>query len=316
MPRVSVLLPVHNAAPWLRASIRSLSRQRFRDFEIVAVDDGSTDSSPALLEELAEHESRLRVLHRPHAGLPTALQTAWSQAQGEYLMRHDADDLSLRDRMEAQVRHLDSHPEDGVVGCRVRLFPDHAHGIGMQRWVRWHDALLTDETMRHERLIDSPLCHGTAMLRQTALTRVQGWRECGWAEDMDLWVRMFDAGVRLAKLPRRLYAWRQHPTSSTRVDPRYSRAHFTALKHDAIARWLGTQRATLIGSGASLQRWQETLGALLQGTLAARSPHRFALGRLERPLILAFMAPSVRKSWREYLADSGMAEGHDFIFIA
>ena len=126
MPHVSVLLPVRNAAPWLPASIASLSRQRYPDFEIIAVDDGSDDGSADLLDSLAESEPRLRILRRSHTGLPATLQTALQAAQGELLMRHDADDLSRRDRLGAQVEFLTAHPEVAVVGSQVRLFPDRA----------------------------------------------------------------------------------------------------------------------------------------------------------------------------------------------
>ncbi len=316
MPHVSVLLPVRNAAPWLRASIASLARQRYADFEIIAVDDGSTDGSADLLDSIAEHEPRLRVHRREHEGLPAALQTALRVAQGDLLMRHDADDLSRRDRLGAQVEFLALHPEVDVVGTRVRLFPDHAYGEGMRRWVRWHDSLLSHAEMHRERLIDSPLCHGTALMRRGALERVQGWQERGWAEDLDLWVRMFEPGVRFAKLPRRLYAWRQHAASSTRTDPRYAHERFTALKRDALSRWLQGRKATLIGVGDSLRRWEIALGPLVERTLHASDPRDYAAERPESGLVLVFMSARARTKWRGWLTSCGMSESDDFIFIA
>jgi len=316
MPHVSVLLPVRNAAPWLRASIESLSRQRYPDFEIIAVDDGSSDDSADLLESLAGSEPRLRVLRRAHEGLPATLQSALAAAQGELLMRHDADDLSRRDRLGAQVEFLADHPQVDVVGCRVRLFPDRAYGEGMRRWVKWHDSLLSHEAMYRERLIDSPLCHGTALIRRGALECVQGWQERGWAEDLDLWIRMFESGARFAKLPRRLYAWRQHAASSTRTDPRYTHERFTALKRDALSRWLHGRKATLIGVGESLRRWEAALGPLVERTLHASGPRGCKSGSLESGLVLVFLSASARTKWRTWLTSSGMSESDDFIFIA
>jgi len=316
MPRVSVLLPVRNAAPWLMASVASLTRQRWADFEIVAVDDGSTDGSAGILDSLAAREPRLRVFRREHAGLPATLQTAFTEARGELLMRHDADDLSHRERLAEQITFLEARPGVDVVGCRVRLFPDTAYGEGMRRWAAWHDSLLTHEEMQRERLIDSPLCHGTALIRRAALERVQGWREQGWAEDLDLWIRMLEAGARFAKLPRRLYAWRQHDASSTRTDPRYAQERFTALKRDALSRWLGSRRATLIGVGESLTRWEAALGPLVQRTHTARDPRGFTVEGADSRLVLVFMSATARTRWRGWLTSYGMAEGLDFIFIA
>src|SRR5512134_2836642 len=94
LPALSVLLPVRDAMPFLRASIASLAQQTFRDFEIVAVDDGSTDGSGEWLERRAVHEPRLRVLRGAPRGLPAALQKALASARAPLLARHDADDLS------------------------------------------------------------------------------------------------------------------------------------------------------------------------------------------------------------------------------
>ena len=183
-------MPVRDAAPWLAASLRSLTRQRVRDLEIVAVDDGSTDGSGAWLDRAAAAEPRLRVVHTPPLGLPAALATALALARAPLIARHDADDLSHRDRLALQHAYLAAHPRVSVVGCRVRLFPGAAAGAGMRRWAAWHNGLLTHEAMAREALIDSPLAHGTALLRRAALARAGGWQEHGWPEDLDLWLRM------------------------------------------------------------------------------------------------------------------------------
>src|SRR5690348_807400 len=187
MPRVSVLLPVRNAAPWLAASLASLARQTLGDHEVIAVDDGSSDGSGALLERAAARDRRVRVLHTPPRGLPAALATALAAARAPLIARHDADDVSHRERLAAQAAHLAAHPRVAVVGARLRLFPAAATGAGMRRWARWHNALLDHAAMRRDALIDSPLAHGTALLRRGPLEAAGGWRERGWAEDMDLW---------------------------------------------------------------------------------------------------------------------------------
>src|SRR5512134_3503561 len=102
MPAISVLLPVRDAMPWIRASLASLWRQTARDFEVIAVDDGSTDGSGEWLERAAATEPRLRVLRAPARGLPAALNTALRHARGALVVRHDADDLSHRSRLALQ----------------------------------------------------------------------------------------------------------------------------------------------------------------------------------------------------------------------
>lgn len=320
MLRLSVLLPVRNARPWLDASIASLSRQTFRDFEIVAVDDASTDGSLERLRELATREPRLRVIAGERAGLPRTLQTALAAARAPLLARHDADDLSHRERFALQIAHLGRHADVDVLGSRVRLFAhrDTPVGAGMRRWAAWHDSLLDHDSMHREALIDSPLAHGTAVIRRAALDRIGGWREEGWAEDLDLWLRLFESGARFAKLPRRLYAWRQHPGSSTRTDPRYATERFTALKSAALARGLlaGGRRASLVGTGASLERWRQALGSRVTRAHAAGRPAADVMLALRPPIVLVFVSAEARARWRRALAASGFSEMTDFVFVA
>src|SRR5262245_46608010 len=230
MPAVSVLLPVRDAGRHLLPSLASLTRQTFRDFEIVAVNDGSRDGSGERLERLERREPRLRVVHSEPIGLPSALNLALAHARGPWIARHDADDLSHARRLGAQYEWLTAHRAMSVLGCRVRLFPPSAVTAGMRRWMEWQNGLLTHDEIERDALIDSPVTHGTAMIRRTSLERVQGWREVGLPEDMDLWLRLLDDGARFAKLPERLYGWRQHAGSATRRDPRYRPERFDALR--------------------------------------------------------------------------------------
>ena len=320
MPLLSVLLPARDAGPWIDAALASLLRQTMRDLEVLAVDDGSVDDTGVRLERAAARDPRVRVLRTEARGLPQALETARAQARGAFLARHDADDLSHRRRFELQLAHLAARPEAGVCGTRVRLFPPARVGEGMRRWGTWHDALLEHEEMARDVYVDSPLAHGTALMRRAALDLVDGWRERGWPEDLDLWVRMIEAGVRLTKVPRRLYAWRQHAGSATRVDPRYAPERFRALKLDALGRGLLKDRArvTLAGVGTSVRGWAGALAGrgLAVDVVEARRPEPEALARLATPLVLVFGARPARERWRSALTAHGLREGAQFAFVA
>ena len=312
MPLVSVLLPARNAGPWIGTALRSILGQSMGDLEVIAVDDGSTDDTFQKLESC--QDPRLTTVRTAARGLPSALETARALAKGRYLARHDADDVSHLRRFELQLAHLDARPEATVCGSRVRLFG--TYGIGMRRWGVWHDALLEHEQMARDVYVDSPLAHGTALLKAEALEDVGGWRECGWPEDLDLWIRMIERGHRLTKVPRRLYSWRQHPTSATRVDPRYRPEQFRALKLDALLRGFlkGRDAVTLVGVGTSVRGWAGSLRArgIEPTLLEARRPPAF----LETPALLVFGARPARERWRTALTGRGLLEGAQFAFVA
>jgi glycosyltransferase involved in cell wall biosynthesis len=318
MPTVSVLVPVRDARPWLPASFASLWRQRLRELEVIAVDDGSRDGSGEWLEQVAAREPRLRVIRTPPRGLPAALNTALAAARAPLIARHDADDLSHRERLALQARRLAAEPGIGVLGTRIRLFPSRGHGPGMRRWAEWHNALLDHDAMRREALIDSPLAHGAAMIRREALEAAGGWSERGWAEDLDLWLRLFERGERFAKLPRVLYAWRQHDGSSTRTDPRYARERFVSLKLEALDRTLLARgrRATLVGTGASLDRWREAMGQRVAEIREARNPAADVFAGSAGPFVLVYVSASARARWRVEAERLRLREMSDFIFAS
>src|SRR3990170_2845072 len=106
-PRVSVLMPCFNRASTIDEATASIVTQSWHDLELIAVDDGSTDETPAKLEAWAERDRRVRVVRQDHLGLVATLNAGWAACRGEYLARHDADDIAFPERLEAQVQRLE-----------------------------------------------------------------------------------------------------------------------------------------------------------------------------------------------------------------
>ena len=116
-PPISVLLPVHNGERYLADAIAGIRAQTFRDYELIVIDDGSTDRTAQILADCAAAESRLRVVTNPrNYGIPKSLNIGAQAARGEYIAIHDADDCSLPARFQAQYDYLQAHPEIALVG--------------------------------------------------------------------------------------------------------------------------------------------------------------------------------------------------------
>jgi glycosyltransferase involved in cell wall biosynthesis len=260
--RVSVLLPVRNAALWLNECLRSLAEQSLVDHEVVAVDDGSNDGSGALLETAAAQDPRLRVVHTPPLGLVPALNRASALARSDYLARMDADDVAHPQRLEQLWRRLSGEPGLDILSSRVALVGHPGRpNAGLRAYVDWTNGLLDHAAMAHERFVDAPLVHPSVMLRRGVLERLGGYREFDGPEDYDLWLRAFEQGCRCAKLAEPLLAWRDSAERLTRRDSRYAADRFVSLKLTYLLRGpLAANRPIVVwGAGPIGKRWSRLL---------------------------------------------------------
>ena len=231
-PPVTVLMPVYNATQYLRASVQSILSQSFADFEFVAVDDGSTDGSLAILREFEARDSRVRIISRPNTGIVGALNDGISAARGELIARMDSDDLSATDRLEKQVAFLRANPDHVLVGSQVVLIDPEGATLCPKRDTEYsHERI--DWAHLHHRW---PLVHPTVMMRRDAVKAVGGYRDkYQWLEDLDLFLRLAEIG-RLASLHDVLLHYRLHPGSVCHTREADQQAIRPALYAEAYAR--------------------------------------------------------------------------------
>ncbi len=256
-----MLLPVRDAERWLGSCLRSLGRQTLREFEVVAVDDGSRDGSLPMLEGWAARDPRMRVLSTPPRGLVAALNEGLAACRAPLVARMDADDAAHPFRLEAQLRLFEEYPAADVVSCGVRFVPVHAVGEGLRRYQDWLNGLRDHEAVLLERFVESPVAHPAVMVRRRVLERAGGWRDPGWPEDYDLWLRLAELGAVFATVPRVLHFWRDHAGRLTRRDPRYSREAFTRARAHFLARGplRGVGRTLVWGAGPTGRRLARAL---------------------------------------------------------
>ena len=251
-PKVSVLMPCYNAAATLDEALDSLAGQSLRDHVLVAVDDGSNDSTLEILQQRARADARICVLAQSHQGIIAALNAGLEACRVETVARMDADDRAHPQRLEKQRNFLIEHQEIALVGCRVAGFPPEQVRQGFNIYLEWQNALLSDDDIRREMFVESPLAHPSVMFRREWVQRVGGYQDNGWAEDYDLWLRLYLAGARFAKLPEVLLEWREAPERLTRRDGRYSLENFLRAKAYYLSRGPLTGRDAVIVWGAGM----------------------------------------------------------------
>jgi glycosyltransferase involved in cell wall biosynthesis len=221
---------VRNAAAWLGACRAALNRQRVENFEVVAVDDGSADGSGEMLRIWAREDRRVLLLAPGCVGLVPALNLGLRACRAGIVARMDADDVVHPDWLERCLQAFTADPAPGVVSCGVRFFPRSRVAEGFRLYESWLNGLTRHEAMARERFVESPLPHPGTLFRRRIVLEAGGYREGDWPEDHELWLRLFQAGVRFAKVPGVLLFQRDHPARLTRTDPRYSGRAFLELK--------------------------------------------------------------------------------------
>ncbi|WP_322518123.1 glycosyltransferase [Rhodopseudomonas palustris] len=209
-PQVSVILPVRDGQRWLREAVDSVLAQTLTDLELLVIDDGSTDATPAILEEARGRDPRVVVLPQQREGLVAALNRGLTQARAPLIARLDADDVALPERLARQCDYLHAHPDVVLLGGWAEIID--AHGALSGRQMR-----PGPERLRETLAKKSPFIHPTVMFRAEAARRVGGYRAAFEAgEDYDFWLRLADIGE-IAILPEVLIRYREHGGSVTRT---------------------------------------------------------------------------------------------------
>ncbi len=208
-PLISVVLPVYNGEKYLAEAIDSILAQTVTDFELVMIDDGSTDCSLQILRKYEQRDSRIRVVARENRGLATTLNDSIDIARGEWVARMDQDDIALPHRFERQLAWLKKTGAD-ISGSWVRRF-----GSPDKRVVRLRQ---TDEAIKMEMLFCSPFAHPAVMVRTALVKRLRYDKTWEKAEDYDLWERAVEAGWKMTNVPEVLLLYRVHAAQiSTRT---------------------------------------------------------------------------------------------------
>jgi glycosyltransferase involved in cell wall biosynthesis len=337
-PEISVLLPVRDGAATLSAALDSTLSSVGPALELLCVDDGSRDDTPRLLAEAARRDPRVRVLRRPARGIVPALCDALAEARGRFVARMDADDEMHPERLAAQRALLEARPDVALAGCLVESFRDGGLREGFRLYDAWSNACVSPEEIAREAFVDCPIAHPTWLLERTTLESLGGWRDPGWAEDLDLFYRLLAKGLRAAKVPRVLHRWRDHDGRLTRTDPRYGREALARAKAHWLPRVRPMRAVAFLGSGRTARRYARLLAGEGIPTEAFLAPQESATVRhwhgieVLGPRALAERAEDWRRSGvlllgaaavrgarsriREILCGLGLVEGRDFTMLA
>lgn len=235
--QISVVMPAYNASQFLAQAIDSVLAQTWRDFELLIINDGSTDNTLEISEAYAARDSRIRVYTHANMGIAPTLNRGISLAVNEWVFRMDADDLMRPNRMERQLSFIAEHPELAVASSLIRHIDSKNRVIGKAVSPLFtHEAV--NKLVAANELIG--FSHPAAALRKSAVLAVGGYRQEFWpAEDIDLWNRLVEKGYKILVQPEYLLDYRMHGNTISSAAASLNRTKVRWLKECMLRRRAG-----------------------------------------------------------------------------
>lgn len=196
---ISVLMPTYNVAPFVREAVDSILTQTYANFELIIVDDCSTDGTYEILKEAAASDQRIvLVRNETNSKICLTLNRAWNHARGEYIVRMDGDDLSRPERLERLKGYLDEHSDIDLVGSQVISIREDGEILSYKEYLRTNDYIRRGNQL-------GPCVSHIWMARRKVYERLQGYRNIPFAEDYDFLLRGEKAGFRYGNTEEYLY---------------------------------------------------------------------------------------------------------------
>lgn len=257
--RVSVILPIYNSEGTLEQALLSILNQNIDAFEIVAIDDGSTDGSADILNNYCRKFSRIKVITLiKNKGIVNALNVGLSESKGIWIARMDADDRMAPNRLRRQLDHLRQNPDIDLLGCQFKLFSYQSEiRTGQIRYQNWSNSLIMDAEIKRDIFIESPISHPTFFAKKQFFQNLGGYFEKEWPEDYDILLRAWLKDYKLEKLPEILLEKGDIPSRLAYNDARCSRqSMFLAKAHyfSKIKLRGDKKKIALCGTGSSAKK--------------------------------------------------------------
>lgn len=243
MAPVSVIISVLNGEKFIREAIQSVLEQSHQDFELILIDDGSTDNTLQIMQEFASVDHRIIIDSHENIGMAGSVNRALKSAKHDLVARMDGDDVMLKDRLKKQVRFMVENSHIACISCLANYINEDGKNIG-----RTYSDLksVTDGLRYMEKNEPIGLLHSGVMYRKQAVIAVGGYRGSFWpADDIDLWNRLHENGYNIIVLQEILVNYRLHNTSVITSGFEMSRKKFDWLRHCMMLRRSGKKEISL-----------------------------------------------------------------------
>lgn len=228
MPKVSILMASCNGEKYIRQSLDSIINQTFSDFELIVINDASSDKTLEILKKYAKKDSRIYFYsNEKNEGLTVSLNIAlkYISPDSQLICRMDDDDICMPNRLEIQIKYFQQHKDAGVVGSNAFIIDNENRIIGKRKVPTEHDKIMA-ALPRY-----NPMIHSSVMIKRDVLKKTNGYNEkFRTSQDYELWFRLAASGIRFANIPENLLKYRETRSAQRRKSMKYRLNDFKIRK--------------------------------------------------------------------------------------
>ena len=229
-PKVSILIPFKNTEHYLPECLDSILGQTYLQWEVLAVNDHSTDNSFELLTAYSKKDKRFRVFNNEGSGIIPALQTSYAKATGDFITRMDSDDIMKPDRLLAMVKSLEQKGRGHVAVGQVKYFSDRGISNGYERYEAWLNELTSGGNNYNEVYKECVIPSPCWMAHREDLDKCGAFGSDRYPEDYDLTFRFYEGGLKVIPCSQILHMWRDYDTRTSRTHEHYAQNYFLDIK--------------------------------------------------------------------------------------
>lgn len=331
--RISIVMPFYNEERFLNSTLTSIVNQTYINFELIAIDDFSTDQSLLLLKEWARKDDRVKIFQNTKKGIIGALQLGFNKSSGRFITRMDADDLMEEKKLEIMLGKLKVHGEGHLALGKVHYFSESKEiNEGYRQYENWLNYLTERganfEDIYTECSVPSPCW----MLYRSDFIKCGGFSANVYPEDYDLAFRMMAMGLKIIPENEVLHHWRDHSERASRNDENYTDNTFIPLKVNYFLKLHKNRKVAVWGAGKKGKRIiQELLKVVEKPHWFCNNPKKIGHSifdikmqseeellktNKEFQIIVAVANPEEKKMIRVELENKGWQKNVDFFFFA
>jgi glycosyltransferase involved in cell wall biosynthesis len=331
-PQISVILPVFNAESTLNRAINSVLNQTSGEFELIIIDNNSTDNSLNIARIASEKDARIRVFKESRQGVVHAFNKGLKNAFAPFIARMDADDEMISRRLRLQVDFLQNNPDVDAVAGLAEYISHHRNTKGFDEYVKWSNNLISIEDILLNRFVEMPVINPTAMWRKAVSDHLGAYREGDFPEDYEMWLRWMDKGARVGKVKEIVLRWHDSENRLTRTCETYSKEAFHHVRVKYLAKHLEKHnpfhpKVWVWGAARQTRRMAEMtenegvvisayIDVVVNKDIKVPLVHYSHIPKAGECFILVFVKdPVARTKIKSYLELLTYRKGFDYLFI-